>query len=149
MRVVCQSRKRSELAIDDCKARATETAYELNIGMTYKVYGQCLAGNCLLYLIDAIDREGLSHPTWYPAGLFAAVDGAMPSSWEFSYSREKEASPWGVVAVWGYPELVRSQEHFSRLQERKEDAMMVFLRRRAEIELEKKGYTGADLGNCC
>jgi hypothetical protein len=56
MRVVCQSRKRSELAIDDCKARATETAYELNIGTTCKVYGQCLAGNCLLYLIDAIEK---------------------------------------------------------------------------------------------
>jgi len=143
MKVICQFRKRSALTMDDCKARASETAYELDVGMVYMVYGQYLAGNCLLYLIDAVDQKGLSHPTWYPASFFTVIDGSMSSLWMFSYSVEKEKQPWSATAIWGYPELVLSEEHFSGLQERKDDAMMLFSRRKTEIESENKGNTDA------
>ncbi len=131
MKVVCGKRKRSDLTLDSCKPYAAEIAYELEIGKTYTVYGQYLARGCLFYLIAAVDREGLSHPTWYPAAFFDITDGAVPPSWLYIYNPEHEAK--GVTAIWGYPELLRD-DHFAGLQEREEDHMMTWLRRKAQID---------------
>ncbi len=136
MKVVCQSRKRSELNIASCRQYAAETAYELSIGKTYTVYGQYLAEGCLFYLLDARDRQGLSHPTWYPASWFTVIDGSIPLSWVFSYRNQYELT--GVMAVWGYPELATSVDHFEGLEERELEAMRIFLRRKAEIDAEDR-----------
>lgn len=131
MKVVCQKRRRSDLALEACKPYAPEVAYELQIGGTYTVYGQYLAEGCLYYLIDAVDRQGLSHPTWYPAGLFRVEDGSIPSSWSFAYRLQHEED--GVTAMWGYSELLQDA-HFEGLQERKEDDMLLWLHRKEEID---------------
>ncbi len=139
MKVVCQRRKRSDVDITDCQKYAPETAYELSIGKTYTVYGQCLVEACLLYLIDVQDRQGLSHPSWYPASLFEVIDSSIPRAWEFRYRNQKEAARFKAAAIWGYPELAISDDHYVGLIERESEAMRIFLRRKAEIDMEDRG----------
>ncbi len=135
MRVICRSRNRSELSIDRCRQYAEESADELTIGACYPVYGQALADGCLAYLIAPRNSRGLSIPSWYPAEWFGVTDNSMPRSWVFSYTAHHEAG--GELAVWGYPELVTSYEHWAGLQEGDEAAMLTFYRRRIEIDSEE------------
>jgi hypothetical protein len=137
MKVVCQSRSRSELTIARCKEYAQETAWELKVGTIYTVYAQSLCDGCLAYLIDSRGRGYRGAPTWYPAEWFEVIESSIPRSWVFFYTSHHEAG--GELAVWGYPELATSYEHWAGLQERDETAMLTFLRRAAEIDCEEGG----------
>jgi hypothetical protein len=81
-----------------------------------------------LYLIDAVDRQGISHPTWYPAAYFSVVEGSIPSFWHYAYTSSDGGRDF--VAVWGYLELT-SEGHFAGLQERDEADMLIWLRAKA------------------
>jgi hypothetical protein len=138
MKVICRSRKRSELTTASCKPYASEIAYELAVDATYTVYGQYLAEGCLSYLIAPRDRQGLSRPSFYPAEFFSVVDGSIPSSWVFRCQKENRPRIEGIFAVWGYSELVESEDHFLRLVECEEDALFTFVRRKKQIDAEEK-----------
>lgn len=135
MKVVCESRRRCELSVDRCRRHAQETAEELRIGASYTVYAQALLSDgCLVYLIDAGGRRCRGAPIWYPAEWFAVINNSIPRSWVFSYTAHHEAG--GELAVWGYPELATSYEHWAGLQERDEAAMQTFFQRSIEIDSE-------------
>lgn len=144
MKVLCRSRKRSDLTIDRCRRYAQEMAGELNIGTSYTVYAQALRRGCLTYLIAPRGSDGLARPWWYPAEWFVLRDGSVSRLWVFSYTTHEEAG--GELAIWGYPEIANSYEHWLGLQDRDEAEMLVFFRRKAEMDLEEDG-SGAAVGD--
>ena len=138
MKIVCTKRRRADIVLDaDCRYQMQEVAYELIIGKSYIVYGMRLVGACLNYLIDPMDRKGLSLPTWYPAELFTIENAKLPTSWMFSYDVNRQGIQNPTVARWGYLELVKSTTHFAGLQERNEEDMIIWLYRKAEIDAEE------------
>jgi hypothetical protein len=75
------------------------------------------------------DRPPTVRPDWYPIELFAIEDPRIPASWEFSpVRRGAEASETDILARWGYPLLVHSDEHFDGLVERDPKALAEFRR---------------------
>jgi hypothetical protein len=109
---------------------SSESQFDIEVGSTYSVYGMCLWKGCLQYLINP---DVMPRPNWYPAILFEVRDKGLPESWQFSFLRENEEH--GVVAVWGYRELVNSTAHFEGLLERERLAIDVFAKRRMETEV--------------
>jgi len=140
MKVICQSRSRSEIEIDRCKPLAQDTAYELEIGRAYLVYAQHLVDGCLLYLLVVGEDLGPSRPDWYPASWFVVADSSIPSLWIFSFAREDDLYH---RTMWGYPEMVMSYDHYEGLIERREEAILTFLKRKADIDLEQSSEVGA------
>ncbi len=84
-----------------------------------------------MYLIDP---EGANRPNWYPVQLFEIRDSKLPVSWSFAFFSNAEQE--GVSAVWGYPELVDSQEHFDGLLEREEAALRLFAVRSGHVTVD-------------
>ena len=122
--VICSHRMRKDVIEPACAKYASENAEELLIGKQYIVYGQCLVGGCLLYLIDPTIK-GVVRPFWYPASLFAIHDDRLLCDWFFAQYPQCDFSG-AVTAVWGYVELVTSAEHFTGLIERDPKALAVF-----------------------
>ena len=108
-----------------------QSEFELVVGQTYSVYGMCLSRGVLEYLIDP---QADAKPNWYPAVLFEVKDAGIPQSWRFSFNARNEE--YGVPAIWGYEELVSSENHFDGLGERDVEALRIFFRRRVEMEAE-------------
>lgn len=135
MKVICTSRRRSDVVEPECRAYASEISYELQVGREYTVYGQYVARGCLLYLIDPYAPDDPSRPIWYPASLFSVKDARMPCSWRFAYYPHQGFSG-RVTAVWGYEELATSSAHFGGLLEREDEAMLMFIRRKIDLDHE-------------
>lgn len=107
---------------------------QLNLaeGAAYTVYGMCIWRGCLMFLIDPSD-EGV--PSWYPAPAFDVINDHIPKTWSFSYSREEEDC--GMAAIFGYKELVNSQEHYNGLAELLPKDLELFKKRKKEINLQE------------
>lgn len=134
MRVACTKRKRSDLRLIECSQYVQEIEQELTIGQSYIVYAQYLSQRCLFYLIATPNRNGLFYPSWYPASFFDVVDASIPMKWQFKYSSENEEGSQSPTSLWGYHELIQSENHFINLIERDEDALAIFWNRKAEID---------------
>jgi hypothetical protein len=136
MKVLCQSTACAEVKGEGWRSLMQEDRSELVLGAVYAVYGQCLAQDHLMYLVDPDKGHGqvLTWPAWYPAELFDVVDATVPSSWAFRNGHGQVREPAWVTAIWGYPELATSPEHFDGLLECEYDAMPVWVRRRLEID---------------
>lgn len=112
-----------------------ETRFPLTVGAQYDVHGLGLFGSVLLALVVP-DRS--ERPWWLPVGVFEIPSGPLPHGWEFALwdGFGASGSPVGDTwtAVWGYPELVRSQEHRDGLVEREVDDLRIFYARTAKPE---------------
>ena len=106
-----------------------DSQFDVKVGTAYTVYGISLRLGALSYLIDP---EGEGCPNWYPVVLFELADARVPETWYFSFDTQHEQ--FGVPAVWGYEELVMSEQHFDGLMERDRQALRVFARRRLDID---------------
>ncbi|MDQ2630630.1 MAG: hypothetical protein M3Y75_06605 [Actinomycetota bacterium] len=112
----------------------------VHVGGEYHVYGLAWFSSSLSVLIYS-DAHA---PDWMPVGLFELDDAQpMPSYWEFAV-RDRLAASGGdsfgkLVAIWGYPELVRNPEHNDGLVERETKHLKIFYaeRKRREAEEEK------------
>lgn len=135
MRVACiASKGTKELSSTTCSSYSNATAEELEIGRQYIVYGQCLFKDCLEYLIDPGGKPGWRKPNWYPSVWFQLVEGAIPSSWIFSF--KNEPASYEPRAIWGYHELVTNPNHLIDLIERTDDALEIFVQRAGAIDRE-------------
>ena len=103
-----------------------QTKYPLKPGEVYIVYGQHIYRNVLSYLIIGT-YENL--PSWYPAELFEVVDPLLPMEWFCQYDSNSVLS-----ALWGYYELVLSENHYDDLIEREDEAIRIFLKRKKEMD---------------
>lgn len=103
-----------------------ETRYPLKVGEVYVVYGQHIYKSVLSYLLIGT-YENL--PSWYPAELFEVVDSMLPIEWYYQYDAKSVLS-----AIWGYNELVLTENHYDDLIEREDKAIRIFLKRKKEID---------------
>lgn len=130
MKVICKYDNLPDLPEKYSRINAfDETIFGLILGKEYIVYGQSLDTGGLGYLLVEGDEP---FPCWYPAVLFNVTDQRIPSNWIFDYLRENEE--YGVSAIWGYEELIKSAHHFDRLCDRAADALEIFLRRKRETD---------------
>jgi hypothetical protein len=70
-------------------------------------------------------------PDWYPAEQFELEDSSLPSDWFHSFYGYQE---YGISVIWGYRELVFSEEHYNGLFEQDEHEVEIFLKRMIEIQ---------------
>ncbi|HET9138189.1 hypothetical protein [Actinophytocola sp.] len=70
-------------------------------------------------IVDDTDR-----PNWKPMELFVVSDGRIPHGWQFSPVKDRDP----VLALWGYPTLIRDPRHHDELIERDLGAYRIFLR---------------------
>jgi len=127
MRVLCNSNDASKLTPNRFESGYTKsTEFDLTISKEYSVYGIFLSGCSLSYLVIG---EGMN-PHWYPAELFTVTKTNLPANWHFqTYEREEG---FQINAIWGYDELVNSDEHFDGLSNLDRNSVAVFMKRMRE-----------------
>jgi hypothetical protein len=129
MRVLCESNSAQVLSAKHFAIGFTSfSEFDLAQGKEYVVYGIMLSKEVLSYLIVG---EGL-FPHWYPAELFKVTRNDLPSDWYFTYLREDEG--FVVNAIWGYEELVETEDHFDGLSNLNKPDLEVFLGRKQQID---------------
>lgn len=130
MKVICRANKGNALSKKALSlGNSVASEFELEIGISYIVYGICIFEDVLHYLIIGKDEN---FPSWYPAELFHVSDNILPIEFYFNFFGYD--SEIGVSAIWGYKELVFDKQHYINLIERESEAITVFLKRKHEIE---------------
>lgn len=93
----------------------------------YVVYGMAIFREGLDYLIF----DDFEMPMWYSADLFEVEDSILPTNWYHSFWGYEK---FGITAIWGYSELVKSQDHFDGLAEQNEKDVDLFMKRKKETD---------------
>lgn len=122
MRLACVGNVGSDLPPDALKrsGNTPESRFNVTIGREYTVHAMVQWPWSLGVLI--VDDTG--KPNWKSIWLFQVVDGRLPEGWEFA----PVADHPHVLALWGYPSLIRDPDHHDDLINRKVSALEVFLR---------------------
>ncbi|MEF2965545.1 phosphoribosylaminoimidazole synthetase [Paenibacillus sp. M1] len=101
----------------------SKTKFDFLKHVGYLVFGISIWNSALQYLL--IEHEG-GLPSWYPAEIFSCFDMSLPYNWYHKfYGYENET---GIISVWGYKELVESQDYYIGLQERQAEDINIFLK---------------------
>jgi hypothetical protein len=99
-----------------------QSRFNVNVGAEYVVYAMALwRDGIVIMIIDDSQR-----PHWYPVELFSISEASVPSSWLFSYVRDR-VNTLDPYAFWGYESLVHDPSHHAALIDRKKVALRVFL----------------------
>lgn len=102
------------------------TRFELTRERSYHAYGMAMINGGLMVLVE----DDYNKPAWIPLQAFEVEDPALPPGWLFNYvpgvTLGGMPGEWVVEAIWGYPELVRSEEHYSELIELEPSALAIF-----------------------
>ncbi|OJX39890.1 MAG: hypothetical protein BGO78_14035 [Chloroflexi bacterium 44-23] len=93
------------------------------------VYGVSEWRGVLHYLIIPAEAH---LPIWFPADLFIVIDARLPFEWYFRYYGDNDPSE--LKFQMGYQELALDAAHSTDLIERKNNAISLFLKRKAEID---------------
>jgi len=103
-----------------------ETRFDLTVGLHYKAYAMMMI-NCGLAVLVTDDDDD---PFWYPIQAFTIEDATVPEGWIFRNFPEVEPGgmpgEYRAQAIWGYPEMVRSNEHNEMLMNRQPEARAAF-----------------------
>ncbi len=99
----------------------------LEIGVEYKVYGVMFYPTRTDLLLCP---EG-SAPLWAPSNLFEILDDQFPNDWGCVITEKKEGyidlyEAFGINAICGYLELVRSYQHYLGILEREPNELQKF-----------------------
>ena len=80
------------------------------------------------YLV--VEEDG--NPFWFPAELFVVEDTSLPKEMHYKYFGLQDKR--GVIAFWGYKEMVLDDQHYVDLIEGESKAIEIFLKRKKEID---------------
>lgn len=99
----------------------------LVVGTQYKVYGLMFYANRTDFLVCPIQ----SAPMWVPSNLFSILDDALPEKWGCIFTENTKGYSdlfecFGIHAICGYFDLVRSYDHYIGLLEREPEALKIF-----------------------
>lgn len=129
MRVLCAANNGRDLSAKHFASGYTSSSeFDLEVGREYVVYAITLWKGLLSYLVVG---EGL-FPHWYPSELFNITRNEVPPGWYFARLSEEEG--FEVNAIWGYEELVNTEEHFDDLSNLEKSAIDVFVERKKQID---------------
>lgn len=98
----------------------------LEIGKEYLVMGMFIRNGLLWYLID----DG----NIYPYLLFEVTDNKVNQNWYFRSFTKDDDNYVNREIIWGYYELCFEEGHYIQLLEKEEKAMLLFFKRKIEIE---------------
>jgi hypothetical protein len=129
MQIRCTTTEGYLLTVKEVRhGNQTKTVYRgLTVGNSYTVYAIILYQEGIKYLI----YDDFSMANWYPAELFKVINNGLPSEWHYQFYGYEE---FGVTAIWGYKELVLTDEHYDGLCEQEPQEIQVFLSRKNEID---------------
>lgn len=82
------------------------------------------------YGIGVLIVDDTGRPNWKLIDLFLVIDGKLPTNWEFAVVRQREP----VLALWGYPTLIRDPDHHDNLIARRLSALDAFLVESGAVE---------------
>lgn len=127
MKVVCISNEGFMLSRNSVKeGYDRKTTYRaLAIKKNYDIYGMILYDGGMRYLI----YDDYENPMWYPAELFEIEDSKLPNFWHYKYYGY---DGYNVAAIWGYDELVNSEEHYDGIVEREKEDIELFMKKFGE-----------------
>lgn len=123
MKVLCRANTGDALSPKTLSIQYNvRTQFSIDVGRVCTVYGMLVWRGILQYLL--IGFEG-GNPSWYPAELFSVVDNTLSIGWHFSYPGNAD----GIMALWGYNELVTSNKHYEGLIDLEPHAIDTFVKR--------------------
>lgn len=129
MRILCTANNADSLSEKHFEGGYTSSsAFDLEVGKEYVVYGIILWKDLLSYLVMG---EGM-FPHWYPSELFRVTRSELPQGWYFVRFNEDEG--FEVNAIWGYKELVDKEDHFDDLSNLEKSAIDIFVERKKQID---------------
>ena len=99
-------------------SRHNWTEYDVQIDSLLTVFGMGVFQGRLRFLIDLSDN---SRPLWFDATDFKIVTSDIPRNWESASFADGD---WSFI--FGYENLVKSDEHFNGLLEREEHDLEIF-----------------------
>ena len=102
--------------------------FELPLNRIFTVYGISIWKDVLHYLV--VEEDG--NPFWFPAELFVVEDTSLPKEMHYKYFGLQDKR--GVIAFWGYKEMVLDDQHYVDLIEGESKAIEIFLKRKKEID---------------
>lgn len=128
MRLVCTGSAGADLPADVLEGSGNTPFSKFNVTVDdeYDVWAMAL----WTYGIGVLIVDDTGRPNWKPIGLFVVSDGQISTNWEFAILRHREP----VLALWGYPTLVRDPNHHDNLIERNLSALDAFLRESGAVE---------------
>ena len=129
MLVLCNSASGKDLPANArVMGETDETQFNpLEIGVKYKVYGVMFYPTRTDLLLCP---EG-SNPMWVPSNLFEVLDNELPSNWGCVIAEKTDGyfdlyESFGVNAICGYLQLVRSYQHYIGILEREPEELQKF-----------------------
>ncbi|AIX50535.1 hypothetical protein PSNIH1_09975 [Pantoea sp. PSNIH1] len=99
----------------------------LEIGVEYKVYGMMFYPT----RTDLLICPENSKPLWVPSNIFNMLDDTLPVGWGVVMTERVEGytdlhEAFGINAICGYLELIRSYKHYIGIMERDADELIKF-----------------------
>lgn len=126
MRAVCRANTGAALAKSALAIGNTdESRFDIEVNKDYVIFGIVDFQNAI-HILTIGESD---FPTWYPVELFTVTVPELPPRWFFRYVGDEQ----GIVAIWGYEELVNDSSHYEALIEGDEQAISVFLRRKSDM----------------
>lgn len=129
MLVICNSTSAKDLPVNARvmgETDKTEFTF-LEKGRKYKVYGVMFYSTRTDFLVSPES----SGPLWVPSNIFDIEDDTLPSDWGFIITEKKEGyadlhEAFGINALCGYLDLIRSYHHYIGILERDSDELKKF-----------------------
>jgi hypothetical protein len=122
VRLVCTGSSGADLPVEVLEGSGNTPFSKFNVTVDdeYNAWAMAL----WTYGLGVLVVDDTGRPNWKPIDLFVVVDGQLPANWEFAVVMQRGP----VLALWGYPTLVRDADHHNNLIERKLSALDAFLR---------------------
>ncbi|HEU5474694.1 MAG TPA: hypothetical protein VFV67_28940 [Actinophytocola sp.] len=128
MRLVCVGSVGSDLPPDVLEKSGNTPASRFNVTVGQEYVARAMAA--WTYGLGVLVVDDTGKPNWKPMDLFEVSDGRISPGWEFSTVKDRDP----VLALWGYPTLIRDPRHHDDLIERKLPAYRIFLQETGDID---------------
>jgi hypothetical protein len=122
MRLACVGSRGRDLPADvlEKSGNTSLSRFNVTVGQEYVVRAMAL----WTYGMGVLIVDDTGRPNWKPLDLFNVVDPRLPKGWEFTTVEARDP----VIALWGYPTLIRDPNYHDNLINRKISALDAFLR---------------------
>jgi hypothetical protein len=121
VRLVATGSRGSDLppAVLEKSGNTPQSKFNVTVGREYVVRAMAL----WTYGMGVLMVDDTGRPHWNLLDVFEVVDPRLPAGWEFT---RRDGDP--VIALWGYPTLIRDPSHHDDLIDRKTSALEAFRR---------------------
>lgn len=109
MKVLCLHNHTRHLTDEHYRTGVSRNFEEsIEIGKIYNIYGMCLFGGKLDYLLV----NKYNKPSFHAADYFRVIENVIPEYWQFKFN---QSGLYMVNAIWGYEKMVNDERHYNDL----------------------------------